>query len=115
RRLLQAAAFGDGEQRAVLAMAEDREHRHSRPVVDGVVPPFAARDLAAVERQELVDFTPREVDLAVRAMAAREAKQLRHSSGGSRTGGRSSKCHAIRRARPAEQSCWPPWKAIIGA
>ena len=47
--LRRARHLGDGEQRLLGGVAEDREDRHARPEVDGIVAPFARGDAQAVK------------------------------------------------------------------
>src|SRR5439155_25848966 len=59
--------FDDRVAGALMGMAEHREQRLSVAVVDRVIAPYAARDIAAVEPQQLVQFGAREIERAARA------------------------------------------------
>ena len=48
----------------VLAVAEDGELGHAWPMVDGVIPPFACADSAAVKGEQEVQFAAAEEQMA---------------------------------------------------
>src|SRR5262249_6982421 len=53
-----ARHLGDGKQGLLGGVAEDREDRHARPEVDGIVAPFARGDAQAVEVEKPGQFPP---------------------------------------------------------
>lgn len=68
----------DGEKRAFMGVAEDREHRRALALVDGIVAPYAARDLTAVKGKKLVQFGTAEKDRALLAPVVAQARDRRH-------------------------------------
>src|SRR3546814_14693485 len=55
-----AALLGNGVERCVVGVAEHREDRRAADLVDGIVAPIAAGDVAAVEGAQLIPFAPGE-------------------------------------------------------
>src|SRR3546814_5021327 len=53
-----AALLGNGVERCVVGVAEHREDRRAADLVDGIVAPLAAGDVAAVEGEQLIQFAP---------------------------------------------------------
>src|SRR6185312_4411910 len=82
RELAQAAAarggFDDGIEGTLVGVAEDREQRGALALIDRIIPPFAACDLAAVERQQLLELGACEEDCLVSAPVIVQTKECRH-------------------------------------
>jgi hypothetical protein len=56
------ADLGNGEKRSIEGMAEHGENGTTSPVVDGIIPPFAVGNAAAVEGEKLTKFGSIEVN-----------------------------------------------------
>jgi hypothetical protein len=71
----------DREERAFMGVAKYREQRRAIALTDGIVAPLAARDLAAVEREELVQFEAAEENNFRPAPVIVQAENCRHRPG----------------------------------
>src|SRR3546814_18032416 len=77
-----AALLGNGVERCVVGVAEHREDRRAADLVDGIVAPLAAGDVAAVEGEQLIQFAP-VAENPPRAFAVlTDTIELAHASGG---------------------------------
>ena len=74
----RARHLGDGEQRLLRGVAEDREDRHARPEVDGVVAPFPRGDPHAVEIQQPGQLPPVEGDDPAPGLLVGQTVQIAH-------------------------------------
>ena len=63
---------------ALLGVPEDREQRRAFALINRVIPPLAAHDLAAIERKQLVELGAAEEDSLGLAPVVAEAVERRH-------------------------------------
>ena len=73
-----ARHLGDREQRLLGGVAEDREDRHARPEVDGIVAPFTRSYPHAVEIQQPGKFPPVEGDDPAPGLLVGQTVQVAH-------------------------------------
>src|SRR3546814_6206579 len=76
-----AALLGNGVERCVVGVAEHREDRRAADLVDGIVAPLAAGDVAAVEGEQLIQFAPVEENPPRAFAVLTETIELAHASG----------------------------------
>src|SRR3546814_3836815 len=67
--------------RCVVGVAEHREDRRAADLVDGIVAPLAAGDVAAVEGEQLIQFAPVEENPPRAFAVLTETIELAHASG----------------------------------